>query len=81
MSKDLRESRALPILNYTNHKKEGGRMEKITEKKVMILNRKSRDAVTVRPTGCDVLPKIQVASSKDKIPIVIKNMQFTLNKY
>ena len=23
MSKDLRESRVLPILNYTNHKKEG----------------------------------------------------------
>jgi len=56
-------------------------MEKITEEKVMILNRKSRDAVTVGPTGCDVLPKTQVSTSKDKVPIVIKNMQFTLNKY
>lgn len=56
-------------------------MDKITEEKVMILNRKSRDTLTVRATGCDLSAKSQAETSKDKVPIVIKNMQFTLKKY
>ena len=56
-------------------------MNRVREEEVMILNRKSGTTVTVRAKACALSASPEVKINKDKIPIVIKNMQFTLKKY
>lgn len=56
-------------------------MDRTGDKKTMILNRKSGGGRDTQSRTYHLVERPNQAGNKDKIPIIIKDMQLTLKKY
>jgi len=56
-------------------------MDRTGETRIMILNRKSEKEVAIKSKTDALVETSKKGVNKDKIPIIIKDMQFTLKKY